>query len=523
MNYQNESEVQRMKELMGYGINEQVVNTGGSKPIVEYKMKAADGKTYGIIHECNKFYIKVAPKKDTEVLAEDFDYIGGWNNRKENEYKTYAMASKQFDLKMMSINEANTHKVEIQQFKPVESSEWQINETKEMRSELERFRQITNNVAVILKEDKGILPAEHTLPEAPASNPSKDKVNSPFTDTAVANGDKDTKQTSTDPKKEGQPYNNKANVTDKDMQSDKKPNGEGKGDTYSKDAKYVPDNSVADKKPSGGKVAKVDESHRRTFKLTEEQVLAWSKSKDYLDTSKGTEIGDKSPYTETPSDVNEGNKSPYTETPSDVNEGNAVHNTDNQNSPTTGNGEIGDNSPFTEKVNEDSTNVDDVAGMPSDDDDNDVPFPEVEDGGAYLDFEKDYNDWEDNGGENQYDVNLDSFNLDDDDDFEGVKGDVLANDTANYGDDDDFYESRNRKDKRTIRESELNVFGKHPAYRKKPMTTPPNTEVAKNGAKDWNDESAKGEKPFGEKIGSSAPFDKVIDTLTDAIMKKLNF
>lgn len=511
MNYQSESEVQRMKELMGYGINEQTVNTGGSKPIVEYKMKAADGKTYGIIHECNKFYIKVAPKKDTEVLAEDFDYIGGWNNRKENEYKTYAMASKQFDLKMMSINEANTHKVEIQQFKPVESSEWQINETKEMRSELERFRQITNNVAVILKEDKNVLPAEHTLPEAPASNPSKDKVNSPFTDTAVANGDKDTKQSSTDPKKEGQPYDNETKVTDNDMQSDKKPNGDGKDDTYSEKAKYVPDNSVADKRPSGGKVAKVDESQRRTFKLTEEQVLAWSKSKDYLDTSKGTEIGDKSPYTETPSDVNEEN---------------AVHNTDNQNVPTPGNGEIGDDSPFTEKVNEDSANVDDVAGMPSNDDDDDtddVPFPEVEDGGAYLDFEKDYNDWEDNGGENQYDVDLDSFDLSDDDDFEGVKDDVLANDTANYGDDDDFYEGKQRKGRNAIRESELNVFGKHPAYRKAPMTTPPNTEVAKNGAKDWNDESAKGEKPFGEKIGSSAPFDKVIDTLTNAIMKKLNF
>lgn len=100
---------------------------------------------------------------------------------------------------------------------------------------------------------------------------------------------------------------------------------------------------------------------------------------------------------------------------------------------------------------------------------------------------------------------------------------MLANDTANYGDDDDFYEGKQRKGRNAIRESELNVFGKHPAYRKAPMTTPPNTEVAKNGAKDWNDESAKGEKPFGEKIGSSAPFDKVIDTLTNAIMKKLNF
>ena len=56
-------------------------------------MKAADGKTFGIIHECNKFYIKVAPKKDTKGLAEEYDYIGGWNNRKENEFNSYALAS----------------------------------------------------------------------------------------------------------------------------------------------------------------------------------------------------------------------------------------------------------------------------------------------------------------------------------------------------------------------------------------------------------------------------------------------
>lgn len=49
----------------------------------------------------------------------------------------------------------------------------------------------------------------------------------------------------------------------------------------------------------------------------------------------------------------------------------------------------------------------------------------------------------------------------------------------------------------------LNVFGKHPGYRKKPMTHPDNVEVAPNGARDWNDDSAKGEEPFGKQIGSS--------------------
>jgi len=66
--------------------------------------------------------------------------------------------------------------------------------------------------------------------------------------------------------------------------------------------------------------------------------------------------------------------------------------------------------------------------------------------------------------------------------------------------------------------TKLNVFGKHPGYRKKPMTHPGNIEVAPNGARDWNDDSAKGEEPFGKKIGSSAPYDEtVVNILTDMV------
>ena len=66
--------------------------------------------------------------------------------------------------------------------------------------------------------------------------------------------------------------------------------------------------------------------------------------------------------------------------------------------------------------------------------------------------------------------------------------------------------------------TKLNVFGKHPGYRKKPMTHPDNVEVAPNGARDWNDDSAKGEEPFGKQIGSSAPYtDKIVNMLTDMV------
>ena len=75
MKYNNITELDRMKSLINYGKVEENTQSGAIIPRVEYSQKAADGKTYGIIRECNKFYIKVAPKKDTEVLAEDFDYI----------------------------------------------------------------------------------------------------------------------------------------------------------------------------------------------------------------------------------------------------------------------------------------------------------------------------------------------------------------------------------------------------------------------------------------------------------------
>ena len=464
MKYNNITELDRMKSLINYGKVEESTQSGAIIPRVEYSQKAADGKTYGIIRECNKFYIKVAPKKDTEVLAEDFDYIGGINNRKENEYATYAKASKQFDLKMMSINEAHAVKVPVEQFKEQEESDWQINETKEMRSELNRFMQITNNVQSILSEDKQGFTMNHDkVPEAPASHPSDKKVNSPFTDTAVANGDKDFTKTATDPAKQGAPFDKDGEATNADMQSDKKPTGKTDA-TYTEKAQYVPDNTVADKKPSGGKVVRVTEG-KRTLKLTEEQVLAWNKSKEYMDMSHGTEIGSTAPYEE---------------------------------------------ASFDEKVNEDVVDVNDVAGMEMDNED--VPFPEVADGGSYLQFEKDYNDFENNDG---FDDNYDLSDID-------AENAANADMDDEFMFDDDFNESKNHKQQ--TNEIELHVFGEHPAYQKVPMTTPPATEVAPNGARDWNDDSVKSEKPFGRQIGSSAPFDeKVLDMLADSIMEKLGF
>lgn len=499
MNYNNPSELERMKHLISYGINEDVNNEKGVSK-VEYQAKAADGKTYGIIKECNKFYIKVAPKKDTPVIAEDFDYIGGFMNRKENEYSTYTIASKQLDLKLMSINESYNEKIKVNQYKETPESDWQINETKEMRNAIDRFKEIMTNVDNILTEDKGGFTMNHTLPEAPASNPSDKKVNSPFTDTAVANGDKDFKKTETNHEKAGSPYNEDGKVTNKEMESDKTPTDKTDDGAYSEKPQYV-ETGVAGEHPKGGKVVKVNE--KRIIKLTEEQVLAWNKSKDFMDKTNGTEIGSSAPFTD-----EVGKESNQTEADTEkIHESNdVVHNNDNQNNPTPGTNEVGDTAPFDKNVNESNIDVDDVAGMP----DEDVPFPEVESNGAYLDFEEDFNDWLDDEQSTNDDEDYDFS----DDDFDQVKD--FVNGAEGY----DFNESKAHN----VNEDELHDFGRHPAYQKTPMTLPPNKEVAKNGAKDWNDKSVENEKPFGVEIGDTAPFsEKVINMLTDAIMQKMGF
>ena len=515
MNYNNfEQETSRMVELMNYGMNES--SHKSSAPRVEYQVKAADGLTYGIVNEGTKFYIKVAPKKDTQIVNEDFDYIGGELNKKENEYKSYSAASKNLDLKIMQINEAHkdTQKVIVEASKKAPEADWQINETVEMRNEINRMNQISKNVAHILTEGSSV-PSEHTLPEAPAKNPSQEKVNSPFTDTAVADGEKEFTKTETNYEKpNGTPYSKATNAK---MTSDKAPKTNGdNGNAYTDGAQYAPKNSVANQHPTGGKVTRADESkEKRTIKLTEEQVLAWNKENgDYMDKSHGTHIGLSTPY----EDELDGKTSNQGEAPTEpIREAEGpVYNSDTTLYNNPGTGEVAhDGDPFKEGegssaeadngvIAESDFDDDDVAGFDGyyDDDDyiddeyeeDDVPFPEVED------------------DDDEYELEFDE---------DPAARDAATNDMndENFIQNDDW----DNDDNSGLNEDELHDFGKHPAYRKRPMTLPPNKEVAPNGARDWNDESAEGEDPYGKRIGSSAPFEKAVQEITNSIMESMGF
>lgn len=220
---------------MTYGM---LVNEGNEKKgSFEYHRLASDGKAYGIFKECSKYYIKSAPA-EKQNLSEAYDYIGGWNNRKDYEYDSYAMALKQFDLKMMSINEACGAKANATTLDPSKKGDLVIEGTEKMRAEIARQRQIMFNTATIIREGSYIGVGD---PERVSGSNDADK---PYTQKGEAKLDKDMPKAKGEPDDQSEPYGDgKAPEKGKDVKS---------GDVLSKGT------SVAAEHPGGGKVTHVD-------------------------------------------------------------------------------------------------------------------------------------------------------------------------------------------------------------------------------------------------------------------------
>ena len=92
---------ERMKELMGISS----INENTTKSAVELTKIGPDGKAYAIVRENHEYYIKVADKS-TNLLSEDFKYIGGLQNKKSEAYPSYAKAIKHLNLNFKSLAEA---------------------------------------------------------------------------------------------------------------------------------------------------------------------------------------------------------------------------------------------------------------------------------------------------------------------------------------------------------------------------------------------------------------------------------
>ena len=547
----------RMKQLMNYGLNESKKQpyTG-----LEYSKVAADGKLYGIVREGTKFYIKVSPKKEN-VLAENFEYIGGFRNRKDNEYSSFASAQKNFDFKLRSLAEAygNGKNIIVESWNPDKQEELTVEATEKMKKEISRERQIMENATSIFNRKPQAVKPINEVNEC-GSNPFC--IN-----------------------------------PDKEFEDAQKPNMKGK----------VEANGDAKKANKGYKKATTKGS--KIVGEASEKPLGWNREDpDYMDKSHGTEIGDSMPFDGPEArNIDDGDKK-ITRTGVERNgtiheESSMIYN-DNQNEPNPGVGEGPSkkhNTPFNaekgRQIDEALDDMDGDADLTDDDDlelggdeyegdedldlggenpvdgDGDIEsrLSSLEDkldqvlsavgGDDYEDddlYDEDGFDDED-GDDAEFELETDDdvededglddeadFELETDDDVEDEDGleEPIEDETAF---DDEVYESRAYKAMK-LRESrqrakhineggmkpfrdagrvpsgnmnKLDDFGKHPAYQKTVMSLPPKDLQEFPGYYDMNDDSVRNDMPYGERIGDGAPFEVDPEDITNAIAESI--
>ena len=98
-----QDKLNRIKDLMG-----QMNILTESKTFSELELikKGPNGVVYGIIRENHDYFIKTSDKTSGKFLAEDFNYVGGLQNKYEERYKSYADAIKHLNMKFDMLNES---------------------------------------------------------------------------------------------------------------------------------------------------------------------------------------------------------------------------------------------------------------------------------------------------------------------------------------------------------------------------------------------------------------------------------
>ena len=98
-----QDKLDRIKDLMG---KMSTLNESTSTSEVDNVKRGANGVIYGIVRENHSYFIKTTEKTSGTILAEDFNYIGGLQNKNMERYGSYAEALKQLNLKFDMLNES---------------------------------------------------------------------------------------------------------------------------------------------------------------------------------------------------------------------------------------------------------------------------------------------------------------------------------------------------------------------------------------------------------------------------------
>ena len=456
-----DNQINRMRELCTYGRideDEKIVNRS-----IEHKETAADGVTYGIIRECSKFYIESCPK-GKENLVEAYDYLGGFNNKKDYEYTSYPMALKQFRIKMDSINESvhaetDTDVIEAQ------NQQLMTEGGTKMQNEIARMKQIMRNAAIVMNESSEMMTG------AASVGKSSDK-NTPFTETVKAceNGGECGGDTATDPEKQGEPFVEKPKEKKNEQMNEGKACCDESEEDFDVDADDEELDTMEDENPEITDDEPVDDGDE----LADE---------DEEDEEPALEIGDEESDDEADfSDSEVEDEEPVDDVQAKIAELQAQIDALKA--------QAGD-----EMGGDENIEVEPIEDEPMGDESDEFDFDEVED----------FSD-------------EDSESFEDDDYLSESRkrrlNKIVESIIGNY------------KRGGRLNEDELHDFGRHPGYRKKPFSLPPTGEDSNAHGKDINHDSVHNEKPFGQSKGDSTPFsilvDRVYKDVVGSVMERKN-
>lgn len=529
-----DNQMERMQFLMEYKTTPKVDTKAG----IEYTINTADGKTYGIIRENNMYYIKTTTP-DKADIKESYEYIGGYNYRNEHGYKSFNEATKHLELEVMCINEAmGKHEDVSVVLNPNKGKEDLKTLTEAARTELDRMHQIFENSFKSSGKVGYKNPFKDAESKGTASAENTEKNNAPFDDKAEATLDKDPKFNGT---VDGATPDNKKvsdSTVNTDLQSDKMKTANSGSE---KDNKAAHDDlegeGVADKNPKGAKAVKMNEG------IMEEPVDEPTFTPEDFETEPGLEDGDEglAGFDETGEpDISE----------FDFEEDNGLDDILREFLDT--NVSAGSNN--TDSPIASGNDID--ASVPLDEDENSVKDGGEcilkgecggKQGGNSVHGEETMDKIDENAENTEPEGagEKESKIVGPDDVMDSEKGagslDAQSWDKLQESIDritDSIYARLSESKKETVKTKEqrlqesidrlvaeeihkLNAWGKHPRYQKPAFKTPDNHEVSVNGSEDWNDDSTKGSEAYGKKIGSSAPFDKTVDMLTDAVVNAI--
>ena len=492
-----EDTLSRMKSLYSYGkgLNE---NKTINSYTLEHKATGADGKTYGIIRECNKYYIKVA-QPGKEHLAEGYNYLGGFCNKGNYEYESYNKAFKNFELKMSSINEACEGNAITSTLDPFKKGDFLVEATERMKDTIARQRQIMYNVSMLMNE----------ATEIGASR--KDDVvmydgKNPEAKTGKR-GDEEFKETKAVPEFAGSetdgvdkkvaPFNNEpCKCEDQLKEGCECGNSECNCDWASKGL------------PSKAGVGEADTDHNNApFTNVVNENEDMDVEDEELDVD-GEELDDVDLDIEDEEEV-EFDEGDFDDMDSEE---------DEMESDDDILARISELEAELEALKSEVDNEKEAEFDPEMDDDAEMGDDIEMDDDAEMDDEIEIDDDIEMNDEEETEFESD-FNDVDDSEFEEDMDECgsLMEAKMSY-----MNNIVNNVVKNILKEERLNDFGKHPGYKKKPMTLPSTGEDKNQWGEDWNDESVYSELPHGTKVGDGTPFNILVDNITKDVMSTLS-